>query len=1131
MASNAAVELIISLKDNASAGMNKIAGETGKMGAAAEGAKGHMGGLGGALGGLVSPIGLVTAGAGILVGGLIAATKAAMDEEVGIARMNQALQNNIPAWNGNTAAVEKQIEVNQKLAFSDDQLRDSLSILVTRTHDVGKAFEMQAIAMDLARGKNIDLATASNIVGKVMDGNVGILARYGVAVEKGASATEALGAIQKTFGGQAEAYANSAAGGVDKLKNAFDNVMETIGSALLPIIADLATKFSEMLPKIMDVVGGVMDFLKPAFELIGGLLNAIGTAVDWLGQKLGLWSETSKTATTNASAGWHEHETAVAAAATNIAASGTLAGQGYGQNTVAGVNAHAGALQDAVGGYMDTMDVQEPAGDLGFQVGAVYAAGTPGGITAGMAANERLVAAGSFNLVMAADQSQAAGALGGAMGQTLASNFAAAVSQGVNTAIQGANVAINSMLSALRAAGFAGGNVNFKWPGSGGLVNPNANTGGTGTASPGGYFSQIGGILSTGGGATGAAQEAYYSQYLKGLEDARNKVAKISRGGGGGGGGGGGKGGGGGATTVAPDPLAEASKIADMVKGAVDALKGLDGFKPIADEALNNFFAALDGVITRMNERMSLWWGHWSPVQAAIAKGAADAVTGILGAVGPLKSLADGFRPIATEAMDNFFAALDYMLDKMRSRMELWWGRWGEEQAKVAKGAGDAVVGILGALAPLQQLANGFRPVSTQIMDDFFAALDFMLDRLRGRMELWWGRWGAEQAAIAKGAGDAVTGVLGALAPLQKLAEGFKPISTGAMDTFFAALDAMIERLRGRIEVWWGRWGTEQANIAKGAGDAVAGVLSALEPLMKLNEFVRPSQKSIDTFFAALSDFLAAFDRKAAEFMEKAGVVASELAARIGIIMGAIGQAIDPLIKLQDFKPIDPAVIESFMSSVWVALNQMKVVVEGFPAGFLDAAAGWGAKLSTAFGGIKAALDILATLGGGGTEGADVGGPLNAVLTALQALMGYVDATALGVIDALKDRAGALGGAFDTLASTIHDDVAAILADLAKLPGGAGGGGGGLDLTIPHFARGGVVTHPTLAVVGERGPEAIVPLGAAGGRMGGLTINGNIVINATPGTDGGRVATRFLDELESQLGLKVRTRRPGLVVA
>ena len=59
---------------------------------------------------------------------------------------------------------------------------------------------------------------------------------------------------------------------------------------------------------------------------------------------------------------------------------------------------------------------------------------------------------------------------------------------------------------------------------------------------------------------------------------------------------------------------------------------------------------------------------------------------------------------------------------------------------------------------------------------------------------------------------------------------------------------------------------------------------------------------------------------------------------------------------------------------------------------------------------------------------------------------------------------------------------------MGKIPGVKGIGNflGGID--IPGFADGGIVTRPTLAMVGEKGPEAIVPLGRGGG-VGGVTVN------------------------------------------
>jgi hypothetical protein len=67
------------------------------------------------------------------------------------------------------------------------------------------------------------------------------------------------------------------------------------------------------------------------------------------------------------------------------------------------------------------------------------------------------------------------------------------------------------------------------------------------------------------------------------------------------------------------------------------------------------------------------------------------------------------------------------------------------------------------------------------------------------------------------------------------------------------------------------------------------------------------------------------------------------------------------------------------------------------------------------------------------------------------------------------------------------------------IPGGIGGKG----FSIPKMAAGGIVTSPTLALIGEAGPEAVIPLGAGGGGIGGadmvhvqLVIDGQVLIDA-----------------------------------
>jgi len=65
-------------------------------------------------------------------------------------------------------------------------------------------------------------------------------------------------------------------------------------------------------------------------------------------------------------------------------------------------------------------------------------------------------------------------------------------------------------------------------------------------------------------------------------------------------------------------------------------------------------------------------------------------------------------------------------------------------------------------------------------------------------------------------------------------------------------------------------------------------------------------------------------------------------------------------------------------------------------------------------------------------------------------------------------------------------------------------GGKGFSVpNIPYLAEGGIVTEPTLAMIGERGPEAVVPLTGRNSGMGGnytININGGLGSSAEIGT-------------------------------
>jgi hypothetical protein len=247
---------------------------------AGKSAGGFFGGIGGGvakLGLMATGIGAVVSGGGALVGFFTDAAKAAGEEQVGIERLNQTLKNSVPGWDGNSAAIEAYIGKQEALAFADDELRDSLGFLVGQTKDLNEAQSLQAAAMDLARAKNISLEQATKAVAKVDNESIGILKKLGIEVTENMTKEEALAAIRTASAGQAEVYANSMQGSMERVGNAFDNAKETIGGAIMngiqPLLSGLATFISG--PEFQGFIQGASEAIGAAFQAIGAVVGTV----------------------------------------------------------------------------------------------------------------------------------------------------------------------------------------------------------------------------------------------------------------------------------------------------------------------------------------------------------------------------------------------------------------------------------------------------------------------------------------------------------------------------------------------------------------------------------------------------------------------------------------------------------------------------------------------------------------------------------------------------------------------------------------------------------------------------------------------------------------------------------------
>lgn len=132
--------------------------------------------------------------------------------------------------------------------------------------------------------------------------------------------------------------------------------------------------------------------------------------------------------------------------------------------------------------------------------------------------------------------------------------------------------------------------------------------------------------------------------------------------------------------------------------------------------------------------------------------------------------------------------------------------------------------------------------------------------------------------------------------------------------------------------------------------------------------------------------------------------------------------------------------------------------------------------------------------------------------TAFEVSFGAIKTVVMSIYDAIKSVIDIAKSAIDAVSNVI---------DKAKSIPGAGivsGAIGAISNIIP-FADGGIVTGPTLGLVGEAGPEAIIPLNQLSNMGGGM----NITINMPAGSNGDDILLALEREQRRRGGLPIQT--------
>ena len=230
--------------------------------------------------------------------------KAAIEDEAAQIRLATALKNATGATDEMIASVEKQIlATSLATGVADSKLRPALQRLSLSTNDVTKAQDLLNLSLDISQATGKSLDTVANALGKAYDGNATALGKLGIGLSaaelKAMSFTEVQGKLSDLFGGAASANAETFQGRIARLKVGFDESVETIGFALLPILQkfiDLLTKyvlpivqqFSDAISsnkagglgmRIQETVAVVQSYATPIFEGLVKLFTKVKDAI------------------------------------------------------------------------------------------------------------------------------------------------------------------------------------------------------------------------------------------------------------------------------------------------------------------------------------------------------------------------------------------------------------------------------------------------------------------------------------------------------------------------------------------------------------------------------------------------------------------------------------------------------------------------------------------------------------------------------------------------------------------------------------------------------------------------------------------------------------------------------------
>ena len=212
-----------------------------------------------------------------------ASFQAFADSEAAVARIDARLKTMGKSGTDARDSILAAGEAAVKLGFDDEAAAESLTKFFQATNDLTEAQKLNTIAMDIARGKGIELGDAQKMVQMIIAGNTKELKAMGVEVDDGATGMENLTKVSAAYAGQAAAFSETTQGKMEALSATVENFQETLGAG---IAEGLAPFMDAMMQIAQDPQ--FQEFVKTTASLVGTTLlyafKAVKASIDFLSE-------------------------------------------------------------------------------------------------------------------------------------------------------------------------------------------------------------------------------------------------------------------------------------------------------------------------------------------------------------------------------------------------------------------------------------------------------------------------------------------------------------------------------------------------------------------------------------------------------------------------------------------------------------------------------------------------------------------------------------------------------------------------------------------------------------------------------------------------------------------------------